>query len=772
VTILIEWLKPIELLPIIDGERLSIITSNVAVRNPRVKIFKVRERTVPRSFPLERIRNIGIIAHIDAGKTTITERILYYTGRTYKIGEVDEGTAVMDWMEQEKERGITITAAATTCSWREPPVAAAATRIDGGEAGRRQDEPSDAAKGQGTTGWRYYRINIIDTPGHVDFTAEVERSLRVLDGGVVVFDAVAGVEAQSETVWHQANRYNVPRICFINKMDRIGANFNRTLSMIKERLKATPLPIQLPLGSEASYQGIIDLIENKAWRFDDKPESDPMAVAIPESDQPRCIEFRQELIEKLAEIDDLIMAAYLGGSIITAAELRAALRRVTLANKGVPILCGSGLRNKGIQPLLDAIVSYLPSPLEMPPIRAIDTRVGAEVTRPARDDSPFAALAFKVVADPFMGRLVYLRVYSGRVKAGAQVFNSTRGKRERLGRLLSMHANHREEVAEADTGAIVATLGLKNTFTGDTLCPPSQPVLLEAIRFPEPVLSVAIEPKTRADQDKLSEALQKLTEEDPTFRVNYNQETGQTVISGMGELHLEVILNRLLSDFRVGAKVGKPRIAYKESITITVEAEGRFIRQTGGRGQYGHVCLKLKPMERGSGFQFVDRVKSGAIPKQYIPAVETGIKEAMETGVLAGYPLVDIKVVIYDGSYHEVDSSEIAFRMAGSMALKDGVSKAKPVLLEPIMRLRVVTPEQFLGDVIGDLNSRRGHIETIETYDGMCAIHAFIPLAETFSYTTSLRSLTQGRATHSMEFYQYQELPAELADQIKFTGRG
>ncbi len=734
--ILIEWLKPIELLPIIDGERLSIITSNVTVRNPRAETLKVRERIVPRSFPLNRIRNIGIIAHIDAGKTTVTERILYYTGRTYKIGEVDEGTAVMDWMEQERERGITITAAATTSHWQD------------------------------------HRINIIDTPGHVDFTAEVERSLRVLDGGVVVFDAVAGVEAQSETVWHQANRYNVSRICFINKMDRIGANFNRSLSMIKERLKANPLPIQLPLGSEDSFQGIIDLVENKAWRFDDNPESEPMAVAIPESDQARCREFRQELIEKLAEVDDHIMAAYLGGSSITASELRAALRRVTLANKGVPILCGSALRNKGIQPLLDAIVSYLPSPLDMPPVRAIDTRVGAEVARPARDESPFTALAFKVVSDPFMGRLVYLRVYSGRVKAGAQVFNSARGKRERLGRLLSMHANRREEVAEADTGAIVTTLGLKNTFTGDTLCLPSQPVLLEAIRFPEPVLSIAIEPKTRADQDKMDESLQKLTEEDPTFRVNYNQETGQNVISGMGELHLEVILNRLLSEFKVGAKVGKPRVAYKEAITTPVKAEGRFVRQTGGHGQYGHVCLKLEPMERGSGFQFLDRVRGGAIPKQYILAVETGIKEAMETGVLAGYPVVDIKAIIYDGSYHEVDSSELAFRMAGSIALKDGVRKAKPIFLEPIMRLGVVTPEQFLGDVIGDLNSKRGHIEEIETCDGTCAIHAFIPLAETFGYTTSLRSLTQGRATHSMEFYQYQELPAELAERIKITSRG
>ena len=688
-----------------------------------------------RSFPLERIRNIAIIAHIDAGKTTITERILYYTGRTYKIGEVDEGTAVMDWMKQERERGITITAAATTCYWQN------------------------------------HRINIIDTPGHVDFTAEVERSLRVLDGGVVVFDGVAGVEAQSETVWRQADRYNVPRICFINKMDRIGASFNRSLSMIEERLQARPLPIQLPLGSEASYEGIIDLIENKAWRFDGSPDSEPSEVAIPESELAMCIEFRQALIEKLAEGDDRIMAAYLDGKSITPNELRTALRKVTLANKGVPILCGSALRNKGIRLLLDAIVSYLPSPLDMPPIRAIDTRLGAEVTRPARDDAPFSALAFKVVSDPFMGRLVYLRVYSGRVKAGARIFNAAQDRKERIGRLLLMHANHREEIGEADTGAIVATLGLKGTFTGDTLCDSSRPVLLESIRFPEPVLSVAIEPKTNVDQDKIGEALSKLVEEDPTFKVDYNQDTGQTVISGMGELHLEVIVGRLFSEFKVGAKVGKPQVAYKETITIPVRVERKFVRQTGGHGQYGHVCLELEPVEHGSGFQFVNRVKNGAIPKQYIPAVEIGVKEAMQTGVLAGYPVIDIKATLYDGSYHEVDSSDIAFRMAGSMALKDGVAKAKPILLEPIMRLEVVTPEQFLGDIIGALNSRRGRIEAIETQGEMRVVYSFIPLAETFGYATSLRSLTQGRATHSMEFYRYEELPAELVDEIKATGR-
>jgi len=529
--------------------------------------------------------------------------------------------------------------------------------------------------------------------------------------------------------------------------------------------------VQLPLGHEASYEGIIDLVENKAWSFDGSPDSEPVEVAIPKSEQAICSKFHQELIEKLAEIDEDIMAAYLGGNSITAAELRSALRRITLANKAVPILCGSALRNKGIQPLLDAIVNYLPSPLDMPPVRAIDNQLGTEVTRPARDDAPFSALAFKAVSDPFMGRLVYFRVYSGRVGVGSQVFNTTRGKKERIGRLLLMHANRREEVTEADTGAIVATLGLKNTFTGDTLCHSSQPVLLESIRFPEPVLSTAIEPRTRADQDKMGEALNKLTEEDPTFKVNYNEETGQTVISGMGELHLEVLISRLLSEFRVRAKVGKPQVAYKETVTIPVRVEGKFIRQTGGHGQYGHVCLELEPMERGSGFQFVDRIRGATIPKKYIPAAEVGIKEAMATGVLAGYPVVDIKASLYDGSYHEVDSSELAFKMAGSMALKNGVMKAKPILLEPIMKLDIVTPGQFLGDIIGNLNSMRGHIEAIETHGEWCTIHSFIPLAETFGYATSLRSLTQGRATHSMEFYQYQELPTELADEIKIGGR-
>ena len=582
-------------MPIIDGKELVAIKSNVIEKKPIPVTFRVEGRTVPRSFPLEQIRNIGIIAHIDAGKTTVTERILYYTGHTYKIGDVDEGTAVMDWMEQERQRGITITAAATTCDWRE------------------------------------HRINIIDTPGHVDFTAEVERSLRVLDGGVVVFDGVAGVEAQSETVWRQADRYHVPRICFINKMDRVGANFKRTLAMIEERLHATPLPIQLPLSSESSFSGIIDLIENKTWSFDKDPDSEP----IPETKRAMCAEFRQALIEKLAEYDDQVMVAYIEGKPLTANELKLAVRRVTLAVKAVPILCGSALKNKGIQPLLDAITDYLPSPLDMPPVKAVDVKKGIEVPRPAKDEAPFSALAFKVVSDPFVGRLVYLRVYSGRMRAGAQVFNSTRSQRERIGRLLLMHANRREEIDVADTGAIIATLGLKNTFTGDTLCDAASQVLLESIRFPEPVISVAIEPKTRVDQDKMVEALQRLADEDPTFKITYNQETGQTVISGMGELHLEVILSRLFSEFKVGANVGKPRVAYRETITIPVKGESRFVRQTGGRGQYGHVRIEIEPLERGGGFKFIDRIKGGVLPKSFILATEAGIKEATETGVFA-----------------------------------------------------------------------------------------------------------------------------------------
>ncbi|OGN95065.1 MAG: translation elongation factor G [Chloroflexi bacterium RBG_13_50_10] len=689
-----------------------------------------------RTFPLDKVRNIGIIAHIDAGKTTVTERVLFYTGRTYKVGEVDDGTAVMDWMAQERERGITITAAATTCHWQE------------------------------------HRINIIDTPGHVDFTAEVERSLRVLDGGVVVLDAVAGVEAQSETVWRQADRYHVPRICFINKMDRVGADFHQTINMIEERLRTKAIPLQLPWGKESQFKGVIDLIDSKAWLFSDDMSAPPVESSIPEEEKEEVVRYRQSLIEKVAENDDQLMLLYVEGGEIQGSQIKAAVRRLTLANRMVPVLCGSALRNKGVQHLLDAVVDYLPSPLDIPPVHVIDLQTGEADVRQASDDVPLSALAFKVVADPFMGRLVYFRVYSGKVKVGMQVLNSSKGHKERLGRLILMHANRREEIEEADTGSIAATLGLKDTFTGDTLCAPAHPVLLEAIRFPEPVLAMVVEPKSKADQDKLGEALNKLSEEDPTFKVRSDKETGQTLISGMGELHLEVLIDRMLREFNVTVRVGKPQVAYKETITVPVEIEGRFIRQFGGRGQYGHVWLKLEPEERGSGFRFVDQIRGGDIPKEYIPAIEAGVREALESGVVAGYPIVDIKATLFDGSYHEVDSSEIAFKMAGSIALKGGARKAKPILLEPIMKLEVVMPAQFLGDVIGDLNSRRGHVEGIETHGETCVVRALVPLAETFGYATILRSLSQGRATYSLEFQCYRELPASLTEQIEVRIKG
>ncbi|MDD4873613.1 MAG: elongation factor G [Dehalococcoidales bacterium] len=685
----------------------------------------------PRSFPLDKIRNIGIIAHIDAGKTTVTERILYFTGKTYKLGEVHEGTAVMDWMEQERQRGITITSAATTCHWK------------------------------------YIRINIIDTPGHVDFTAEVERSLRVLDGGVVVFDGVAGVEAQSETVWRQADRYHVPRICFINKMDRVGANFERCISMIKDRLRAKPLVLQLPIGKEDTFKGIIDLIGMRGWLFSGKADDPAQEIDIPENEEARCEEYRHQLIEGLSEFDDQIMNIYLEGRDISASDFKAAIRRVALANKAIPIFCGSALKNKGVPLLLDAIGDYLPSPADTPPLKGINNVTGFDVLCPTSDDAPFVALAFKVVSDPFVGRLVYLRIYSGKVKTGAQVYNSTRMGKERIGRLLIMHANRHEEIDEADAGSIVAAMGLKDTFTGDTLCETAKQVVLEAIKFPTPVISVAIEPKTRADRDKLGEALQKMTEEDPTFKVNYNEETGQTVISGMGELHLEVIVSRLMSEYKVEAQVGQPRVAYKETITSAVKGEGKFIRQSGGHGQYGHVRIELEPLDCGGGFQFEDKIKGGVLSKSYIQAAEEGIREAVENGGVAGYPVVDVKVTLYDGSYHEVDSSEMAFKMAGSMAFKDGVRKAKPIILEPLMKLEVVTPGQFLGDIIGDISSRRGNIDSIETFGDTMTIHCHVPLAAVFGYATSLRSMTQGRATHSMEFYRYQEMPAQLASELK-----
>ncbi len=690
---------------------------------------------MPKAFALESVRNIGIIAHIDAGKTTTTERILFYTGRTYKVGEVHDGTAVMDWMEQERERGITITSASTACSWHE------------------------------------HHINIIDTPGHVDFTAEVERSLRVLDGGVVVLDAVAGVEAQSETVWRQADRYKVPRICFINKMDRVGADFNRTVGMIEERLRARALPIQLPWGTESDFKGVLDLIDKKAWLYSEDMTVPPQEVAIPAKYEIEVNEHRQLLIERVAENDDKLMLLYVEGREISSEEIKAAIRRLTLANRIVPVLCGSAFKNKGVQPLLDSVVDYLPSPLDVPPTQAIDPETGATVELKASDDAPFAALAFKVVTDPFMGRLVYFRVYSGKIKVGTQMFNSSKGQKERLGRLIIMHANHREEIEEVGTGSIAATLGLKNTFTGDTLCDAGHPVLMESIRFPEPVLSMVIEPKSKADQDKMGEALNKLSEEDPTFLVHSDPETGQSLIAGMGELHLEILVDRLLREFNVTVRVGQPQVAYKETITVSVQSEGRFVRQSGGKGQYGHVWLRIEPGERGSGFRFVDQVKGGAIPKGYIAPIEAGVKEALGTGILAGYPTIDVMVTAYDGSYHEVDSSELAFKMAGSIGLKNGVAKAKPVLLEPIMKLEVVMPAQFMGDVIGDLNSRRGHIEGIETHGETCVVHSLVPLAETFGYATSLRSATQGRATYTMEFNCYREVPASLTEQIMLKGR-
>jgi len=686
--------------------------------------------TMSRSFPLDKVRNIGIIAHIDAGKTTTTERILFYTGRTYKMGEVHDGTAVMDWMVQERERGITITSAATTCHWKN------------------------------------HRINIIDTPGHVDFTAEVERSLRVLDGGVVVLDAVAGVEAQSETVWRQADKYGVPRICFINKMDRVGADFYRTINMIEDRLKTKAVAIQLPLGKENLFRGVVDIITGRAWIFPDEATEQPEEIDVPAELKKEFDDARHNLIEKLAECDDQLMLRYVDNLEIGEDDIKAAIRRLTLSNRIVPVVCGTALRNKGIQLVLDAVVDYLPSPLDKPPLKAIDMATGAEVIRHARDDEPFAALAFKVVSDPFVGRLVYFRVYSGSIRVGAQVYNASKGQRERLGRLLLMHANHREEIEEVDTGCIAATLGLKNTFTGDTLCDPSQLILLEDIKFPEPVIFMAVEPKSKADQDKLSDAMGKLAEEDPTFRVKTNEETGQTIISGMGELHLEVLIDRMMREFGVQVRMGKPQVAYKETITVATEAEGRFIRQTGGHGQYGHCWLRVEPGERNSGFKFFNEVKGGAISRQYIPAIEAGVKEALDSGGMYGYPLVDIKVTVFDGSEHEVDSSEMAFKMAASMALKEGVARAKPVVLEPIMRLEVVTPATFMGDVIGDINSRRGHVEGIETHGETCVIHCFVPLSESFGYATTLRSLTQGRATYSMEFHEYREVPIAIMEQM------
>ena len=681
---------------------------------------------------LDKVRNIGFIAHIDAGKTTVTERVLFFSGRTHKIGEVDEGTAVMDFMAQERERGITISAAATRCHW----------------------------KG--------YDINIIDTPGHVDFTAEVERSLRVLDGGVVLFDAVAGVQPQSETVWRQADRYKVPRICFVNKMDRPGADFQRTIDSIIHRLNARPVAIQIPVGVESTFRGVVDLVEGTALIYPDEGPQIPQECPVPEELLEEYHNYRELLVEKVAETDEFLMGKYLEGEEITNEELKLALRAATISYKLVPVVCGSALQSRGIQPMLDAVGDYLPSPIDVPPTIARDYHTGEEVVREAREDDPFLALAFKVVTDSFVGRLVYLRVYSGKIKRGAMVFNSSRGVRERMGRILRMHAQHREDLEELGVGDIGAAIGPKSTRTGETLCDERHPVYLESINFPEPVVSVSIEPQTKGDQDKLTDSLLKLADEDPTFKVRYDSETGQTIISGMGELHLEVLVDRMSREFGVVGRVGKPRVSYREAITSSSRVQARFVRQTGGRGQYGDVWLEVEPRERGSGFVFENKIVGGAIPREYIPAVERGVREALENGPLGSFPLIDLKATLVDGSFHPVDSSEIAFKIAGSMALKEGVRRAHPVLLEPIMEVEVVTPEEYLGDVLGDLNSLRAIIRSIEGQEGIQVVKALIPLAETFGYTPHLRSLTQGRAVASMEFKSYEEVPQGLlAEAVK-----
>lgn len=682
-------------------------------------------------FPLEKTRNIGIMAHIDAGKTTTTERILYYTGVTYKIGEVHEGTAVMDWMVQEQERGITITSAATTCYWKD------------------------------------HRINIIDTPGHVDFTIEVERSLRVLDGAVAAFDSVAGVEPQSETVWRQANKYGVPRIAFMNKMDRVGADFFMSVKSMVDRLGANPVAVQIPIGAEDKFRGPIDLVRMKAIYFDDETlGAKYVEDEIPEDLMPQATEYREKMIEALADIDEGIMEKFLGGDEVSPEEIREALRKGTVELKLTPVICGSAFKNKGVQILLDAIVDYLPSPIDVPAVTGVNPSDDSEITRNANDSDPFSALAFKVMTDPYVGQLTFMRVYSGVLTAGSYVFNSSKDSRERVGRLLRMHANKREEIKEVTAGDIAAAVGLKSTLTGDTLCDEKSPIILESIEFPEPVISVAVEPKTKADQERLSQSLAKLAQEDPSFRVSYNEETGQTLIAGMGELHLEIIVDRLLREFKVGANVGKPQVAYRETIKNVAKAEGKFVRQSGGRGQYGHVYIELEPVEAGNGFEFVNKIVGGTIPREYIPAVEKGIKEAMDTGVLAGYPVVDIKATLYDGSYHEVDSSEMAFKIAGSMAFKDACHKAKPVLLEPIMSVEVVTPEEYMGEVMGDLNSRRGKIQSMEKRGNAQIIKSEVPLSEMFGYATDLRSKTQGRATYTMQFSHYEDVPKGIADTI------
>ncbi|HOJ76602.1 MAG TPA: elongation factor G [Bacillota bacterium] len=685
---------------------------------------------MPRKFPLDKVRNIGIMAHIDAGKTTTTERILFYTGKVHRFGEVHDGAATMDWMVQEQERGITITSAATTCEW----------------------------KG--------HNINIIDTPGHVDFTVEVERSLRVLDGAVAVFCSVGGVEPQSETVWRQADKYGVPRIAFINKMDRIGADFFRGVEMIRTRLGANPVPIQIPIGSEDKFQGVVDLVTKKAIIYVDDLGTKSEQTEVPADLVEIVEEYHTKLVEAVAETDEELMMKYLEGEALTEEEIKVGIRKGTLSIQFTPVLCGSSFKNKGVQMLLDAIVDYMPSPLDLPPVTGQLPGDGEEAVRNASDDEPFAGLAFKIMADPYVGKLAFFRVYSGTLKSGSYVINSTKNKRERVGRILRMHANHREEIDQVFAGDIAAIVGLKDTTTGDTLCDEKNQIILEAMEFPEPVIDIAIEPKTKADQDKLGLSLARLAEEDPTFRVHTDHETGQTIISGMGELHLEIIVDRLMREFKVDANVGKPQVAYRETIRSTVKTEGKFVRQSGGRGQFGHVWLELEPLEPGAGFQFENKIVGGVVPKEYIPAVENGVKDAMANGVLAGYPMVDIKVTIFDGSYHEVDSSEMAFKVAGSMAFKDGAKKANPVLLEPIMKVEIVTPEEYMGDIMGDFNSRRGRIEGMEARAGAQVIRGHVPLSEMFGYATTIRSISQGRATYVMTFSHYDEVPRNIAETI------
>jgi len=675
---------------------------------------------------INKTRNIGFIAHIDAGKTTVTERVLFFTGRIRKIGGVDEGTTAMDWMEQERERGITITSAATTTEWKD------------------------------------HVINIIDTPGHVDFTAEVERSLRVLDGGVVVFDSVAGVQPQSETVWRQANKYNVPRICFVNKMDRVGADFHRTIDSITKRLDANPVAIQIPIGQEDAYQGVIDLIEEKSWIWPDDKVDAPIEGPVPEEYMGEVSIHRGRLIEKVAETDDDLMLKYLEEEEIAPEEIKSALRKATISYQIVPVMCGTALRSKGVQPLIDAICEYLPSPSDVPPVSGIHPKSGDDLLRGPEVGAPFSALAFKTVSDPYIGRLVYFRVYSGEADAGSMVFNSTNGRRERLGRVVMMHANRREDVEVVHAGEIAAAVGLKDTSTGDTICTQDNPIILETITFPEPVVSVAIEPKSRADQDKLSEALVKLSDEDPTFRINYNDETGQTVMSGMGELHLEILVDRMKREFKVEGSVGNPKVAYREAISREASGEGRFVRQTGGHGQFGHVVIEMEPGESGSGVQIEDKITGGAIPREFIPAAQNGIREALNSGPLSGFPIIDVKVTLVDGSFHDVDSSQVAFQIAGSMAAKDAIKKARPKLLEPIMSLEAVTPGDFLGEVLGDLGRRRANIKNIESQGEIQVVRAALPLGESFGYANSLRSITQGRASYTMEFDNYQQAPESV----------